>query len=84
MAASQLATKLEVARSAHDAELTAMKATVIQGQGYEPYRALFDRTSSGATEEPLLNPAKGKGGENDSANPDSKKKKERKMKKSGN
>jgi arylsulfatase A-like enzyme len=73
----QFTAQLAAARIAYDAELAAMKTTVIQGHGYEPYPALFDRTTSWATKEPLLNPIKGNGGGVDSTNPKSNREKKR-------
>lgn len=56
------ATPLAAARAAYDAELAAMKATVVKGHGYEPYPVLFDRTTAWAKKEPLLKLTSGKGG----------------------
>ncbi|MHB8902931.1 MAG: sulfatase/phosphatase domain-containing protein, partial [Thermoguttaceae bacterium] len=79
---TQFTAQLAAARSAYDAELATMKAKVIQGHGHEPYPVLFDRTSSWATKEPLLQLTTGKGGgeEEGSAKLESNKREERKRK----
>lgn len=59
---AKFAASLAAARKAYDAELAAMKATVITGHGYEPYPVLFDRTSPWVAKAPLL-PANTAGGE---------------------
>jgi arylsulfatase A-like enzyme len=45
---------IATARIAYDAELTALRTTVIRGHGYEPYPVLFDRTTPWQKKEVLL------------------------------
>ena len=48
------ASRLAAARTAYDAEMAALKASVFQGHGYEPYPVLFDRTTAWADKAQLL------------------------------
>ena len=57
------AAELAAARKAYDAEVAAMKATVVEGHGHEPYPVLFDRMTPWEKKEPLLELTKGQGGE---------------------
>jgi hypothetical protein len=45
---------LATAWAAYDAELAAMKANVIQANGYELYPTIFDRVTPWKIKEPLL------------------------------
>jgi arylsulfatase A-like enzyme len=55
------ATQLTAAHAAYDAEMAALKVSVFQGHGYEPYPVLFDRTIAWADKEPLFKGMKGGG-----------------------
>ena len=74
-------TQLAAARAVYDAEMAALKASVFQGHGYEPYPVLFNRTTAWADKAPLLMGMKksGDSGEGNS-NKENKKKRKRKQK----
>jgi arylsulfatase A-like enzyme len=74
------ATSLAAARAAYDAEIAAMKASVFQGNGYEPYPVLFDRTTAWADKAPLLTGMK-KSGDNAEGSSNKKKKLQKKKQK---
>jgi hypothetical protein len=74
------ATPLAAAHAAYDAEIAAMKASVFQSHGYEPYPVLFDRTIAWADKEPPLMGMK-KSGDNAEENSKTDIKKNRQKKK---
>lgn len=74
-------TQLAAARTAYDAEMAALKASVFQGHGYEPYPVLFDRTTAWSDKAQLLTGMKKSGDSAEgSSNKENKKKKLQKKK----